>query len=143
MTAQRVMSDTPSTITLVTPEPLRGVNVLVVEDNGMLCCVLEETLRDAGCHVIGPHSRLRDAMQAVPSESIDIALLDLNLKGELVSPLADELEHRGVPYLLTSAYPARDLPASLQAAPQLRKPYTDTDLLERLAALLPMRRRNN
>jgi CheY-like chemotaxis protein len=136
------MSDTPST-TLATPELLRGINVLVVEDNGLLCCVLEETLRDAGCNVSGPHSRLRDAMQAVPSEPIDIALLDLNLKGELVSPLADELTHRGVPYLLTSAYQARDLPASLQEAPQLRKPYTDTDLLERLAALLPKKQRNN
>ena len=117
-------------------ESLVGRAVLVVEDNGLLCCVIEETLREAGCTVVGPYARLTEAMAAAPSANIDVALLDINLRGELVSPLADQLQQRGVPLLLTSAYRSSDLPLALQSAMQLRKPYTDEDLLERLATLV-------
>lgn len=124
-------------------QALRGLNVLVVEDNGLLCCVLEETLRDAGCAVVGPYARLPEAMQAATTERIDLALLDINVRGQLVSPLAEQLRERGVPYVVTSAYRPRDLPRSLQSAIQLRKPYTDSDLLECLASALTASRRNN
>ena len=125
-------------------EALRGLSVLVVEDNGLLCCVLEEALREAGCEVVGPYSRLGEAMQAATSAHIDIALLDINLRGELVSPLAEQLRGRGVPFVLSSAYQQQELPRTLQSAIQLRKPYTDTDLLERLASVIvDARQRNN
>jgi CheY-like chemotaxis protein len=114
---------------------LVGLNVLVVEDNGLLCCVLEETLREAGCEVVGPFARLPEALDAVPGTPIDIALLDINIRGEMVSPLADQLSRRGVPFVLTSAYRAGDLPLDLQNAHQLRKPYTCSDVLEHLASI--------
>ena len=114
---------------------LKGLNVLVVEDNGLLCCVLEETLREAGCEVVGPFARLPEALKAVPGAPIDIALLDINIQGEIVTPLADHLSRRGVPFVLTSAYRAGDLPLALQAAHQLRKPYTCSDVLEHLASI--------
>lgn len=124
-------------------DTLRGLNVLVVEDNGLLCCVLEETLREAGCEIVGPYARLPEAMSAATTERIDIALLDINVRGQLVSPLADRLRERGVPFVLTSAYQPHDLPRSLQAEAQLRKPYTDSDLLERLASVVRTPRRSN
>lgn len=124
-------------------ESLAGRAVLVVEDNGLLCCVIEETLREAGCTIVGPYTRLHEALAAVPASSIDVALLDMNLRGELVSPLADQLAQRGVPFLLTSAYRPDDLPLSLRSAMQLRKPYTDDALLERLSMLIAEKARNN
>jgi CheY-like chemotaxis protein len=122
---------------------LTGKRVLVVEDNGLLCCVLEEMLRDAGCEVVGPYARLSEAMTAVPAAQIDVALLDINLRGEFVSPLALQLQQRGVPFVLTSAYPERDLPLPLRSALQLRKPYTDDDVLDRLTELVNKKKRNN
>jgi CheY-like chemotaxis protein len=122
---------------------LKGRNVLVVEDNGLLCCVLEETLREAGCEVIGPFARLPEALEAAPHATIDVALLDINIRGELVSPLADHLSQRGVPFVVTSAYQSRDLPRTLQSAHQLRKPYTCSDVLENLASALTKTHRNN
>ena len=124
-------------------ESLVGRAVLVVEDNGLLCCVIEEALREAGCKIVGPYTRLPEAMAAVPAADIDVALLDMNVHGELVSPLADQLRQRGVPFLLTSAYRRDDLPRALQSAVQLRKPYTDEALLERLAMLITEKKRNN
>jgi CheY-like chemotaxis protein len=116
-------------------EALQGKRVLVVEDNGLLCCVLEETLRGVGCEVIGPYAWLSEAMAQASVHEIDLALLDMNLHGELVKPLADQLQERGIPFLLTSAYRASELPHTLQSAAQLRKPFTDTDLLIELVAL--------
>jgi hypothetical protein len=60
-----------------------------------------------------------------------------------VSPLADQLSERGVPFVITSAYPSRDLPYTLQSAHQLRKPYTCADVLEHLASALTKNHRNN
>jgi CheY-like chemotaxis protein len=122
---------------------LKGRNVLVVEDNGLLCYVLEETLREAGCEVVGPFARLPDALEAVPTIHIDVALLDINIRGQLISPLAAHLSERGVPFIVTSAYSSNDLPYALQSAHQLRKPYTSTDVLENLAAALTNNHRNN
>jgi CheY-like chemotaxis protein len=122
---------------------LEGKRVLVVEDNGLLCFVIEETLRAAGCQVVGPYARLKEALEETPSQEIDLALLDTNLRGELVSPLAAQLSERGVPFLLTSAYEHDELPRALQSAAQLRKPYSDLDLLDGLAALMCSGTRNN
>jgi DNA-binding response OmpR family regulator len=115
---------------------LGGKRVLLVEDNGLLSYVLEQTLRDAGCEVIGPYGRLHEAMVAANRRQVDIALLDINLAGELVSPLAHQLRERRIPFLLASAYQAGDVPRTLQSAARLRKPFTDSDVLTGLAALL-------
>lgn len=117
-------------------DSLAGRHVLVVEDNGLLCGMLDETLRGAGCHVVGPYSRLDQAMAAMPAIRVDMALLDISLRGELVCPLVSELTQRGVPFLLTSAYQSSELPRALQSAAFLRKPFTEGDLLEGLTVLM-------
>jgi CheY-like chemotaxis protein len=122
---------------------LKGLNVLVVEDNGLLCYVLEEALREAGCEVIGPYARLPEALDAALDAPIDVALLDINIRGELISPVTDRLTQRGVPFVLTSAYRPSELPLALQSASQLRKPYTSTDVLERIAAIAGKVERNH
>jgi DNA-binding response OmpR family regulator len=121
---------------------LEGTRVLVVEDNSLLCGVIEETLRAAGCEVVGPYARLGEALAEAPGREVDIALLDTNLRGELVSPLALQLRERGVPFLITTAYGRDELPLALQSAAQLRKPYSDVDLLDGLMALIRDAARN-
>ena len=115
---------------------LAGKRVLLVEDNGFVCFALEQTLKEAGCEIIGPCCRLADAMNEAAHHDLDCALLDINLRGELVSPLASRLRERGIPFVLTSAYGERELPPALASEPQIRKPFTDTDLLARLASVL-------
>lgn len=114
--------------------------VLVLEDNGLLCCMLDETLRGVGCHVIGPYTTPDQAMAAIPAIDVDIALLDINLRGELACGLASELTQRGVPFLVASAYENCELPRALQSAAFLRKPFTEDDVLERLAMLMQTQR---
>jgi two-component SAPR family response regulator len=104
-----------------------------MEDNGVLCYSLEQALLEARCEVIGPYARLAEAMEQAPHQHIDLALLDINLRGEFVSPLAELLRRCGVPFVLASAYHSRELPEELQGEAQLRKPFTDNELLLKLA----------
>ena len=117
-------------------EALAGKRVLLVEDSGFLCFALEQTLREAGCEIVGPCSRLEEAMDEASHHELDCALLDINLRGEMVSPLAAHLRERGVPFVLTSAYSEHELPADLIGEPQIRKPFTDKQVLESLASVL-------
>jgi DNA-binding response OmpR family regulator len=117
-------------------EVLLGKHVMVVEDNGVLCSLLEEILTTAGCELSGPFTRVDEAMHAATSERLDAALLDIRIHGQLISPVAQELERRGVPVLLTSAYHSDDLPRALQGTEFLRKPFTEDDVLDRLSKLL-------
>jgi two-component SAPR family response regulator len=117
-------------------EVLAGKRVLLVEDSGFLCFALEQTLREAGCEIVGPCSRLEQAMDEASHHDLDCALLDINLRGEMVSPLAAQLRERGIPFVLTSAYSEHELPPGLVGEPQIRKPFTDREVLESLASIL-------
>jgi CheY-like chemotaxis protein len=126
-----------SVVCIGTPRAtLIGKRVLVVEDNGLLCCVLEQTLREAGCELIGPYSQLQTAIAATCDLEVDIALLDINIRGSLVLPLAERLQSRDVPVVLMSAYDRSQLPLQLQSHPHIRKPFSDSEMLARLADVL-------
>jgi CheY-like chemotaxis protein len=131
-----VASEIKPTALELTREALAGKRVLLVEDSGFLCFALEQTLRQAGCQIVGPCCRLADAIEQASHHELDCALLDINLRGEMVTPLAAQLQARGVPFVLTSAYSEHELPPGLLGEPQIRKPFTDTEVLERLASLL-------
>jgi len=78
-------------------------------------------------------------MEEASHHELDCALLDINLRGEMVSPLAAHLRERGVPFVLTSAYSEHELPAGLIGEPQIRKPFTDKEVFESLASVLAPR----
>jgi len=70
---------------------LQGVKVLVVEDEYLVAALMEDMLESAGCVVAGPIPRLAQALDAASSEACDVAVLDVNLAGERVYPVADIL----------------------------------------------------
>ena len=113
---------------------LVGVRVFVVEDEFLLGLSLEEDLRAAGCVVIGPFRSLAAALQAARHEVFDLAILDINLGGELVFPLAEELIARGTPFMFLSGYGAGDMPDRFRAIPRLGKPYDQAVLLREVRA---------
>ena len=86
---------------------LRGLNVLVLEDEAVIAMLLEDMLVDLGCKVVGPAAKVAEALQLVRSEQIGAALLDLNLgRGETGYPVADALAARAVPFAFVTGYGA-------------------------------------
>jgi DNA-binding response OmpR family regulator len=111
--------------------------VLVVEDEFLLACSLDEDLRSFGYSVVGPFTRLARALDASRHERFDLAVLDINLNGEMVYPLAQDLMVRGIPFLFLSGYGTANLPERFRAAPRLAKPYDPKLLLREIRRILP------
>lgn len=116
-------------------QPLAGLRVLVVEDEFLVAVALEDDLRAAGAQIAGPFPDLATALTGAARETFDLALLDVNLGGTMVYPLADALLRRGIPFLLLSGYAGADLPARFSTQHRLSKPYDPRRLIDEILKL--------
>lgn len=105
---------------------LQGRRVLVIEDESLVAMLLETILEDMGCDVVGPESNIDDGLIAATSEaSLDAALLDVNVAGREVFPVADALKARGVPFVFSTGYGEAGLPEHWRGHPTIQKPFTE------------------
>ena len=116
------------------PVDLRGKRVLIVEDAVLLALELETGLADAGAQVVGPAYELAEAMSLLAGH-IDAAVLDANLNGLAVTPVAEALAARGVPFVFATGYGDSGAPMGFDA-PIIRKPYDVTQVAAAVGALL-------
>lgn len=105
-------------------DSIAGRRVLVVEDEALIAMALEDILLDLGCEVVGPASSVDAALAYSEKDDLDGALLDINVRGTLIYPVADRLMKRGVPVVLCSGYAMTSaIPPPYNALPQIAKPY--------------------
>ncbi|WP_321986966.1 response regulator [Xanthomonas citri] len=103
---------------------LAGRRILVVEDDYLLAEALNDLLVEAGVNVVGPVGNVPDALSLVASgQAIDGALLDVNVRGQAVFPVADALMKRGVPFSFCSGYGRYTLPQRFAHLSYCMKPY--------------------
>ena len=121
---------------------LKGVRVLLVEDQMIVALEVESILETFGCVVVGPAARLDAAIRMAREEALDAAILDVNLDGVSIDPVVKELRARGVPILLVTGYGASMLPDPLQGLSCLEKPIRDADLEASLIRLCQGRERD-
>jgi CheY-like chemotaxis protein len=114
---------------------LTGLKILVVEDEMLVSMLVEDMLADFGCEVVGPAAELNEALALAKEAKIDAALLDVNLAGKPIFPVADVLRQRGVPYIFASGYGEAGIEASHKGAPVLQKPFREADLSKALKGL--------
>jgi CheY-like chemotaxis protein len=105
------------------PRGLAGLRVLVVEDEAMVAMLIEDALLELGCLVVGPVAGVAAALQLLETEPVDAAVLDVNLGGEKVFPVADRLASGGVPFLFSTGYGAVGIQERHLHRPVLQKPY--------------------
>ena len=108
-----------------------GNRVMIVEDEALVAMVVTETLATLGCSVVGPFSRCSDALAAIEADEIDAAILDVNLHGEMVYPLADLLTQRGVPFIFVTGYGAESIEERFTHIPVIQKPV-ERHVLQRI-----------
>ncbi len=114
---------------------LTGIRVLVVEDEMMVAMLMEDMLADLGCVVVGPIYRLDEALDGVGDLELDCAVLDVNLAGQSVFPLADLLRERGAPFAFATGYGDAGLRPVDKGVPVLQKPFREADLARVLSEL--------
>lgn len=119
----------------MTTDSLAGCRILVVEDEMLIALIIEETLQDLGCVVVGPVGRVDAALQLAKDETLDAAILDVSIRGGKVYPVAEQLLARGIPFVLASGYGDWALPDAFQAQPRLTKPFTPQRLEEHVRLL--------
>lgn len=117
---------------------LEGVRVLVVEDEFLVATLIEDMLSSAGCVVSGPFPRVAEALDAVDQGTYDAAVLDVNLGGDRVDPVADALSRRNVPFAFVTGYGTVGLPGEHADRPRLCKPFKMADLLGMLTSLVKL-----
>ena len=110
---------------------MAGKRILVAEDEYNIAMFLVDYLQMNDVEVVGPAGNLQALGALVDENAIDGALLDINLGGELVYPLADRLLERGIPFVLTSGYDD-NVPERFADMPRCGKPYR----LEALSRIL-------
>ncbi|HVY51658.1 MAG TPA: response regulator [Devosia sp.] len=99
-----------------------GRRILVVEDDWLIVADLVQELEASGAHVIGPIPTLELALKKLDEmPDMSAAILDVNLRGQMVFPLADELTRRGIPFVFATAYEADGFPEPYRHVPLVRK----------------------
>lgn len=108
---------------------LAGLRVLVVEDDALLALALDMNLASLGCEVVAMASTVQDALPHAQAAAIDGAILDVNLAGERVYPVADALAARNIPFLFATGYGTAGLRDCDRTRPVLQKPYPIEELV--------------
>lgn len=110
--------------------------VLIVEDEAMISMLIEDMVLDAGCEIVGPAGRLDQALTLALKEDIDIGLLDINVDGSVVFPVADVLRFRGIPFIFSTGYDFRALPERFSDCSTLSKPFSYENFTDTLRMAL-------
>jgi DNA-binding response OmpR family regulator len=113
-----------------------GRRILVVEDDVLVATLLAEILESVGWQVVGAVADLDTALDAAASEDFDAAVLDVDLGGQTVYPVAKVLDARRVPFVFVTAYGREALSPLFCRRPHLGKPFAPRELIGTVARLI-------
>ena len=115
-------------------EPSTGKRILVVEDELMIRMLLEGMLTDLGHTVAAEAGSIEEATALAKDAEFDVAVLDVNLNGKPITPVAEILVQRGLPFVFASGYGKRGVPEPFQSRPTLQKPFQVEALAQAIVA---------
>lgn len=118
-----------------TPSETAQRRVFVVEDEIMIRMLLEDMLTDLGYGIAASAGGLDEAIALARDTDFDMAILDVNLNGHAVYPVAELLDQRGVPFVFSTGYGERGLPEAYRDRPTLQKPFQLENLDKALATI--------
>jgi CheY-like chemotaxis protein len=97
--------------------------ILVIEDELMIRMLLQDMLADLGYTVAGEAGRIDEAVALAKQGEFDVAILDVNLNGQPISPVVEVLVERGLPFVFATGYGQRGVPEPYRQTPTLQKPF--------------------
>ena len=103
--------------------PASSCSVLIVEDETLLRMMITEMLEELGHRVAAEAARLEQAMPLAQSADFDLAVLDVNIAGQLITPVAELIAARRRPIIFATGYGVSGLPEAFRDRPALRKPF--------------------
>ena len=101
----------------------RGLRVLLVEDESIIAMLTESMLQELGCDEVVLAGSVGQALSAIEERMPDLAVLDVNLRGEMVLPVAERLARDNVPFAFATGYNNSGMLATWRAYPLVQKPF--------------------
>jgi CheY-like chemotaxis protein len=115
---------------------LADLKILIVEDEAIIAFLLEDMLVELGCRDVRLAADVEEALDAIAERQPDVAVLDVNLAGVEVFPVADKLKAGGIPFVFTTGYGRDGLPAHWADTPVVQKPFRAVVLAAALTAVV-------
>ncbi len=114
-----------------------GRRVLLVEDELMIRMLLDGMLTDLGHTVTAEAGGIEEAIALANEAEFDVAILDVNLNGQPITPVVEILVRRGLPFVFATGYGTRGIPEAYRANPTLQKPFQAEALAQAIEAIAP------
>ena len=112
---------------------LKGLRVLLLDDETLVAMLLEDMLGDLGCEVTHSCARVAQAVEVLTAGAeVDVAILDVNVAGETSAPVAEILAERRTPFLFATGYGSSGTPEGWRDRPTLQKPFSFAEVEIRL-----------
>ena len=115
---------------------LKGLSVLVVEDEAIVSMMVESMLTELGCAEVWYASGVSEALELLDERTPDLAVLDVNLAGEQAYPVASRLAVKAIPFIFASGYGASGIIGEWNTRPVIQKPFHSDTLASALATAL-------
>jgi two-component sensor histidine kinase/FixJ family two-component response regulator len=109
-----------------------GGQILLVEDEAFVAMMMRDLIAEIGFHVVGPFGKIADAIENLDRHALVAAVLDVNLAGEKIYPLAEQLSGRGIPFVFVTGYAADAIDDRFAGVPVLQKPVDGAALRKAL-----------
>ena len=113
-----------------------GRSVFLVEDEVMIRMMVADMLEELGFSVAAEAGEINEAMRLAQSTEFDLAILDVNVNGKVISPVAEVIQGLGRPFIFATGYGAQGLPEEFRNRPTLQKPFQMETLAQVLASTL-------
>jgi CheY-like chemotaxis protein len=100
-----------------------GSSVFLVEDEVMIRMMVADMLQELGYSVAAEAGEINEAIRLAQSTDFDLAILDVNVNGKVISPVADLIRARNLPFIFATGYGSSGLPEEYRDRPALQKPF--------------------
>jgi CheY-like chemotaxis protein len=111
-------------------------SVFLVEDEAMIRMMVADMLEELGYHVAAETGEINEAIRLAAITEFDIAILDVNVNGKVISPVAELIKARNRPFIFATGYGTQGVPESYRDRPALQKPFQIETLAEVIASTL-------
>lgn len=111
-------------------------SVFLVEDEAMIRMMVVDMLEELGFNVVAETGEINEAVKLAGTTEFDVAILDVNVNGKVISPVADVLKARNRPFIFATGYGTQGVPEDYRDRPALQKPFQIESLKQALDSTL-------
>ena len=114
----------------------QSCSVFLVEDEVMIRMMVADMLEELGHSIAGEAGEIGQAIRLAQSTEFDLAILDVNVNGHMITPVAELIQARNLPFIFATGYGVAGVPAEYRDRPTLQKPFLTEKLAEMISRTL-------